>query len=94
MEEIPNPNVDITKTLQTKHKISEKQRTALENNGKILLESEKNKKILQRKFNELAKLNIDIDYVLENARKLKVKNEYEALYAVSTLKVKEVEKVK
>lgn len=65
-EEIPNPSVDIPKTVQTKRKISEKQRTALENNRKMRLESEKNTKILQRKCNELAKLNVDLDEVLEN----------------------------
>ena len=83
LEVIENPSVDITKTLQTKRKISEKQKLALENNRKIRLESERTKKILQKKFNELTKLNVDLDEVIENAKKLKIKNEYEALYGVA-----------
>ena len=87
-EVIENPSVkssydvDITKKLQTKRKISEKQKIALENNRKFTLESERTKKILQEKFNELTKLNVDLDEVIENAKKLKIKNEYEALYGV------------
>ena len=45
-----------------------------------MAEKEKEKKILMKKFNELVKLDINLDDVIENAKQLKIKRDYENLF--------------
>ena len=45
-----------------------------------MAEKEKEKKILMKKFNELVKLDINLDDAIENAKQLKIKRDYENLF--------------
>ena len=43
-------------------------------------QKKKKKEILMKKFNELVKLDINLDDVIENAKQLKIKRDYENLF--------------
>ena len=75
IEDIEIKNDDIKEILNNKKKISEKQRSHLERSRNIMKEKEKEKKILMKKFNELVKLDINLDDVIENAKQLKIKRD-------------------
>ena len=71
---------DIKSVLKQKKKMSEKQRTHVESLKQRRIDKEKEKKQSDKKMKELLSLGLNIDEILDNARKLKVKREYENLY--------------
>ena len=71
---------DIKEILNNKKEISKKQSDHLKNARIRMAEKEKEKKILMKKFNELVKLDINLDDVIENAKQLKIKRDYENLF--------------
>ena len=66
---------DIKEILNNKKIISKKQSDHLKNARIRMAEKEKEKKILMKKFNELVKLDINLDDVIENAKQLKIKRD-------------------
>ena len=71
---------DIKEILNNKKKISEKQRIHLEKSRSVMKEREKEKRNALKMFNELKKMDIDLKDLIENAKALKIKKDYEAIY--------------
>ena len=45
-----------------------------------MIETEREKKMVMKKVKELISLNVNLDDVIENAKKLKIKKDYERMY--------------
>ena len=63
-----------------KKEISKKQSEHLKNARIKMIETEREKKMVMKKVKELISLNVNLDDVIENAKKLKVKKDYERMY--------------
>ena len=70
--------LNIIKQILTKKKVmSEKQRNHVESLKTKRIQSEREKKNFMKKFNELSKYNVNLDEILEDAKKKHIKNQYE-----------------